>query len=170
MSDYLTELFRGVIPGAVPNGWQRRLYRLMLEEGRAPGAIRAPTSGGKTAILIVYLAVLASQARDGPVSLPRRIVMVINRRALVDQATSLAEKIRIALDLEALTPLRAASDQIKAMIATIRKGLDHIRATALQLPKADRWRALIRYIVAQILRLKPHRPPLSLALSPPLPA
>jgi hypothetical protein len=29
--DYLTELFRKVIPGAVPNGWQRRLYRLMLE-------------------------------------------------------------------------------------------------------------------------------------------
>ena len=114
MPDYLTELFQEVIPGAVPNGWQRRLYRLMLEEGRAPGAIRVPTSGGKTAILIVYLAALASQARNGPVSLPRRIVMVINRRALVDQATSLAEKIRIALDLEALTPLRAALASLSA--------------------------------------------------------
>ena len=114
MPDYLTELFREVIPGAVPNGWQRRLYRLMLEQGRAPGAIRVPTSGGKTAILIVYLAALASQAHDGGVSLPRRIVMVINRRALVDQATSLAEKIRVALDLEALAPLRAALASLSA--------------------------------------------------------
>jgi len=69
-----------------------------------------------------------------------------------------------------LTLTHAAGDQIKAMIANIRKGLDHIRATAPQLPKADRWRALIRYIVAQILRLKQRRPPLPLALPPPLPA
>ena len=69
-----------------------------------------------------------------------------------------------------LTLTHAASDQIKAMIANISKGLDHIRATAPQLPKADRWRALIRYIVDQILRLKPRRPPLPLALPPPLPA
>lgn len=56
-----------------------------------------------------------------------------------------------------LTLTHAASDQIKAMIANIRKGLDHIRATAPQLLKADRWRALIRYIVAEILRRKPRR-------------
>jgi len=43
-----------------------------------------------------------------------------------------------------VTLTHAAGDQIKAMIAAIRKGLDHIRATAPQLPKAERWRALIR--------------------------
>jgi len=53
-----------------------------------------------------------------------------------------------------LTLTHAASDQIKAMIANVRKGLSHIQATAPQLPKRDRWRALIRYIVAEILRLK----------------
>jgi Transposase DDE domain group 1 len=68
-----------------------------------------------------------------------------------------------------LTLNHAASDQIKAMIANIRKGLDHVRATAPQLPKPERWRALIRYIVAEILRLKPGKPPLPLALPPPLP-
>jgi hypothetical protein len=68
-----------------------------------------------------------------------------------------------------LTLTHAAGDQIKAMIANIRKGLDHIRATAPQLPKADRWRALIRYIVAQILRLKPPSHPLPIGLPPPLP-
>jgi hypothetical protein len=68
-----------------------------------------------------------------------------------------------------LTLTHAAGDQIKAMIANIRKGLDHIRATAPQLPKADRWRALIRYIVDQILRLKPPSHPLPIGLPPPLP-
>jgi hypothetical protein len=67
-----------------------------------------------------------------------------------------------------LTLTHAAGDQIKAMIANIRKGLDHIRATAPQLPKANRWRALIRYIVAQILRLKPPSHPLPTGLPPPL--
>ena len=64
-----------------------------------------------------------------------------------------------------LTLTHAAGDQIKAMIANIRKGLDHIRATAPQLPKRERWRALIRYIVAQILRRQPgHPPPIGLPL------
>jgi Transposase DDE domain group 1 len=69
-----------------------------------------------------------------------------------------------------LTLNHAAGDQIKAMIANIRKGLDHIRATAPQLPKRDRWRALIRYIVTQILRTKPGKPPLPLTWPPPLTA
>jgi hypothetical protein len=44
-----------------------------------------------------------------------------------------------------VTLTHAADDQIKAMIARIRKGLDHIRATAPQLAKLERWRALIRH-------------------------
>ena len=36
------------------------------------------------------------------------------------------------------------------MIANVRKGLDAIRATAPQLPKPQRWIALVRYIVANI--------------------
>ena len=57
-----------------------------------------------------------------------------------------------------LTLTHAAGDQIKAMIANIRKGLDHVRTTAPQLPKADCWRALVRYIVDQIIATKPKSP------------
>lgn len=64
-----------------------------------------------------------------------------------------------------VTLTHAAGDQIKAMIAAIRKGLDHIRATAPQLPKAERWRALIRYIIAQILAARPTQQPPPLALT-----
>jgi hypothetical protein len=63
-----------------------------------------------------------------------------------------------------LTLTHAAGDQIKAMIANIRKGLDHVLASAPQLPKADRWRALVRYIVNRIILAKPKNPsPLGLA-------
>lgn len=50
-----------------------------------------------------------------------------------------------------LTITHAASNQVKAMIANVRKGLNIILATAPQLTKAERWPALVRYIVAQII-------------------
>ena len=54
-----------------------------------------------------------------------------------------------------LTLTHVAGDQIKAMIANIRKGLDHVLASAPQLTKPDRWPALVRYIIAKILAAKP---------------
>ena len=65
-----------------------------------------------------------------------------------------------------LTLSHAAVDQIKAMIASIRKGLDHVRATAPQLPKAARWPALVRYIVDKIIAAKA-KMPRHTALAPP---
>jgi hypothetical protein len=69
-----------------------------------------------------------------------------------------------------LTLTHAAGDQIKAMIANIRKGLDHVRATAPQLPKPGRWIALVRYIVGKIIAAKPKNPIAPLGLTPPRPA
>lgn len=57
-----------------------------------------------------------------------------------------------------LTLTHAAGDQIKSMIANIRKGIDYVVANAPQFPKADRWRALVRYIVDQIIATKPKKP------------
>jgi hypothetical protein len=68
-----------------------------------------------------------------------------------------------------LTLTHAAGDQIKAMIANIRKGLDAVLASAPQLTKPDRWKALVRYIIARILATKPKsHPPLALSPSVPL--
>lgn len=57
-----------------------------------------------------------------------------------------------------LTLSHAAGDQIKAMIANVRKGLDQVLANAPQLPKADRWRALVRYIIDKIIASRPENP------------
>ena len=63
-----------------------------------------------------------------------------------------------------LTLSHAAGARIKEMIANIRAGLEHVLATAPQLPSIDRWRALVRYIVSQIIAARPPNPsPLSLS-------
>jgi hypothetical protein len=58
-----------------------------------------------------------------------------------------------------VTLTHAAGDQIKAMVANVRKGLDAILAAAPQLPKPQRWSALVRYIVEKILAAKPKNIP-----------
>lgn len=67
-----------------------------------------------------------------------------------------------------LTLIHAAGDQIKAMIANVRKGLDIVIASAPQLTKPERWNALIRYIVERIIAARPKNqfPPI---ISPPIP-
>lgn len=67
-----------------------------------------------------------------------------------------------------VTLTHAAGDQIKAMIASVRMGLDTILATAPQLPKSERWPALVRYIIAKIIGAK-QKNHLPTALSPPGP-
>ena len=54
-----------------------------------------------------------------------------------------------------LTLTHTAGDLIKSMVANVRKGLDTILATAPQLPKPERWKALVRYIVEKIISTKP---------------
>ena len=58
-----------------------------------------------------------------------------------------------------LTLSHAAGDQIQAMIVNVRKGLDHVLASAPQLPKAGRWPALVRYIVDKIINARPKASP-----------
>ena len=66
-----------------------------------------------------------------------------------------------------VTLTHAGADQIKSMIANVRKGLETVLATAPQLTKPDRWRTLVRYIIGKIVNAKqefgasyaPHAPP-----------
>jgi hypothetical protein len=69
-----------------------------------------------------------------------------------------------------LTLTHAAGDQIKTMIANVRKGLNTVLATAPQLTKSEFWRALIRYIIANIIAVKQkyHPPPDIPTAIPPL--
>jgi len=69
--------------------------------------------------------------------------------AAVGRMTDHAGQTRILLSIT-----HAAVDQVKTLISNVRKGLQHIRATAPQLPTGSRWQALVGYIVAKIFAAK----------------
>ena len=69
----------GALVGDAPYPWQRRLY-MELVAGRVPAALSIPTGLGKTAS--VLLALLAQLVNP---ELPRRVVYIVDRRAIVDQ-------------------------------------------------------------------------------------
>jgi CRISPR-associated endonuclease/helicase Cas3 len=72
--------------------WQRRLFRRFVA-GDMPASLDLPTGLGKTSVMAVWLI-----ARAYGADLPRRLVYVVDRRAVVDQATEEAKKLRNALE------------------------------------------------------------------------
>jgi CRISPR-associated endonuclease/helicase Cas3 len=73
-----------------PYRWQQELLRQVAESetGKWPDVIDMPTGSGKTSILDVGLFALALDAQRPPEArrMPRRIVLVVDRRVVVDQA------------------------------------------------------------------------------------
>jgi CRISPR-associated endonuclease/helicase Cas3 len=83
------------LTGFAPLSWQKRLYREHFASGAIPLAVDVPTGLGKTSVMALWLIARA----HGP-PLPCRLVYVVDRRAVVDQATAEAEKLRNALEGE----------------------------------------------------------------------
>jgi CRISPR-associated endonuclease/helicase Cas3 len=81
-----------------PFPWQSRLAERVFERGW-PGALDVPTGAGKTAAIDVALFHLALEAdRRSERSAAMRIVFVVDRRLVVDDAYERAERLRLALD------------------------------------------------------------------------
>ena len=91
--DFFDRAFEALM-GSAPFGWQRRLFTDHFLHGDIPAALDIPTGLGKSSVIVVWLIALAHQAGSGRVCLPRRLVYVVNRRAVVDQATAVAEGLR----------------------------------------------------------------------------
>ena len=107
------------IVGHDPYPWQRRFYAALVR-GAVPDAIDIPTGLGKTAC--VLLALLARLERP---ALPRRIVYVVDRRAIVDQT---AEAVRAwTMRIAALPALARAFDASAAFPAERPVGLGVLR-------------------------------------------
>lgn len=75
----------GLNAAQTPFPWQVELLR-RFRRGEAVSSLDIPTGLGKTAVMAVWLVARALGA-----SLPRRLVYVVDRRAVVDQATEVAE-------------------------------------------------------------------------------
>jgi CRISPR-associated endonuclease/helicase Cas3 len=99
-----------------PYPWQTELSRVVREEGW-PDVLDLPTGSGKTAVLDIALHHLAV---DGGYTAPRRIVMVVDRRIVVDHVGARARRL-----LEALQEPRAG-DASDPTLASIRNALRSI--------------------------------------------
>lgn len=87
------------LTGNPPLAWQRRLldrWRGPAEEH--PTALDLPTGLGKTSVMPLWLI-----ARCLKLDVPRRLVYVVDRRAVVDQATEEAEKLAAGVASGVLT-------------------------------------------------------------------
>ena len=78
----------GLAPGESPFHWQEKLLEEFLD-GRTPTALDIPTGLGKTAVMAIWLV-----ARICGSAVPRRLVYVVDRRVVVDQATTVALGLR----------------------------------------------------------------------------
>jgi CRISPR-associated endonuclease/helicase Cas3 len=75
------------LTGRKPFPWQERLFDRLVT-GAVPTSCQIPTGLGKTAVMAVWLI-----ARTiAPDKLPRRLVYVVNRRTVVDQASDEARR------------------------------------------------------------------------------
>lgn len=88
-----------LVHGVEPFPWQQRLLRTVLETGW-PRTLKLPTASGKTAVLDVAVFALGCQAvlPAAQRTMSRRIVLVVDRRIVVDGAFERAQRICSAVD------------------------------------------------------------------------
>ena len=100
----------------MPFRWQLRLLRRLLDAD-LPAAVDVPTGLGKTSAMALWLIALAEGA-----NLPRRLVYVVDRRAVVDQATRFAERLRCNVPADLAEELRLDDGTGALPISTLRGG------------------------------------------------
>ena len=82
------------LTGHSPMRGQERLFAHLCADERHE-ALDLPTGLGKTSVMAIWL---IARALEPDASLPRRLVYVVDRRAVVDQATAEADKLAKALN------------------------------------------------------------------------
>lgn len=117
--------FFASIHGVEPFPWQERLLRQVIERGEWPRLLDLPTGSGKTAVLDLAVFLQALEAHQ-PVSerrAPRRTVLVVDRRTVVDQAYTRASRIAQALAASREEP--GAAPSAVAAVSERLAGLAH---------------------------------------------
>ncbi len=104
------------VHGHSPFPWQERLLRV-VRDGGWPTVLKLPTASGKTTALDVALFALALEALERPLRrrMPMRIVLVVDRRIVVDGAFDHAKRIRDALQSPSSPVVSAVAAALTAL-------------------------------------------------------
>lgn len=92
MDMYLLAQALGLKESETPFPWQVDLLKRFMR-GATPPALDIPTGLGKTSVMAIWLVARATGA-----PMPRRLVYIVDRRAVVDQATDVALGLRALVD------------------------------------------------------------------------
>lgn len=113
-----------------PLRWQRRLFNRLRIDAEIPPVCDLPTGLGKTSVIPIWMIALAQQAATkGHITLPRRLVYIVNRRTVVDQATLVVEKIRKRL----LEPSNSDWSKHEEMLRSLASSLRQLSSNNLPL-------------------------------------
>ena len=105
--------------GCRPFSWQEDLLRHLVDQGQWPEQIAAPTGAGKSSVIEVHVFANALAAVGAGARVPRRLAVVVNRRALTDAH---AERARRIQDL-----LNAPPDDAADVVTRVRDALARLR-------------------------------------------
>ena len=138
--EQFAEFFRQIHDGQVPFPWQDRLARQVWESGKWPETLDLPTAAGKTAVLEIAVFLLALESVSSPATrrFPVRLVFVVDRRVIVDQAAERAWLIAEQLNNAKLGVLAAVAERLRLRtggdvplaVATLRGGIQLDRTWA----------------------------------------
>src|SRR5271165_1056655 len=92
-SDFRALNRAGAKEGPEPLKWQTRLFQRFCAND-VPKVCDLPTGMGKTSVIHLWTLALWYQIRESQPRLPIRLVYVVDRRTVVDQATEIAERIQ----------------------------------------------------------------------------
>lgn len=98
-----------------PYPWQIRLAQQVAATGRWPGRIVAPTGSGKTCVVDVHLFVQALAGLNRAAVAPRRLALIVNRRALVDSQFEYAQRLVVRLEESAAVGNAAAKEYLDGL-------------------------------------------------------
>ncbi len=105
------QFYEAVHGGRSPFPWQIRLADEVLEHGWSGLLLDLPTGTGKTSALDIALYCLARAPRQ----MPRRTLLVVDRRIVVDQGADHARDLQRALDAATTGPAHVVANALRGL-------------------------------------------------------
>lgn len=146
--DEFADFFAAIHDGARPFRWQEDLLRAVATTGQWPDQIAAPTGSGKSSVVEVHVFANALAACGGTARPPRRLAVVVNRRALTDAHADRAARIQELLEVtpddgsilarvrDSLVRLRGGRLGDPALVSATMRGAAAVDRDWLQAPEA----------------------------------